>query len=197
VFGPHYALLWGRHELLKSLPGINHFFIGVDVLPYKLQPGNVNFELSWGCVGIADYLDEAGARMGQVGTGSTRRQRMQAAFDAFARHEDALAERLLAWLATQPGVRIIGRPAVNNGDRMPTIGFVVAGQRSEDIVRAVDPRGIGIRFGDFYARHLCEALGLNAAHGGVVRVSIAHYNTAEEIDRLIAALSAALSSSAS
>ncbi|MEI6738567.1 MAG: aminotransferase class V-fold PLP-dependent enzyme, partial [Pseudomonadota bacterium] len=48
VFGPHYAVLWGRRELLLSLPSLNHHFIGPEVLPYKLQPGNVNFELSWG-----------------------------------------------------------------------------------------------------------------------------------------------------
>ncbi len=191
VFGPHYALLWGRHELLRSLPGINHFFIGQDALPYKLQPGNVNFELSYGCVGIADYLADMGTLFGSTGS---RRERMQVAFDVFARHEDMLAGRLLAWLSTRANIRIVGRPKVTNGDRMPTISFVVHGMHSEDIVRAVDPHGIGIRFGDFYARHLCEALGINAAHGGVVRVSIAHYNTPVEIDRLIAALESTLHS---
>lgn len=189
VFGPHYALLWGRHELLKSLPGINHFFIGADVLPYKLQPGNVNFELSYGCVGIADYLADMGTLFGSTGS---RRERMQVAFDAFARHEDALAERLLAWLSSNANIRVIGRPEVKNGERMPTISFVFHGKRSEDIVRAVDPHGIGIRFGDFYARHLCEALGINAAYGGVVRVSIAHYNSMQEIERLIEALESAI-----
>jgi len=189
VFGPHYALLWGKHELLKSLPGINHFFIGADVLPYKLQPGNVNFELSHGCVGIADYLVDMGTLFGATGS---RHERMQVAFDAFARHEDVLAERLLAWLASNANIRIIGRPEIRNADRMPTISFVVQGTRSEDIVRKVDAHGIGIRFGDFYARHLCEALGINAAHGGVVRVSIAHYNSMQEIDRLIAALESAI-----
>ena len=189
VFGPHYALLWGRHELLKSLPGINHFFIGADVLPYKLQPGNVNFELSHGCVGIADYLADMGALFGKNGS---RRERMQHAFDVFARHEDVLAAQLLAWLASNANIRIIGRRTVTNGDRMPTISFVVNGKRSEDIVRKVDAQRIGIRFGDFYARHLCEALGINATYGGVVRVSIAHYNTEAEIDRLIAALQSAI-----
>ncbi|MDX2220553.1 MAG: cysteine desulfurase-like protein [Burkholderiales bacterium] len=189
VFGPHYALLWGRHELLKSLPGINHFFIGPDVLPYKLQPGNVNFELSHGCAGIAEYLVDMGTSFGASGS---RRERMQHALDVFARHEDVLAERLLAWLATNANIRVIGRPEVRSGDRMPTISFVVHGKRSEDIVRAVDPHGIGIRFGDFYARHLCEALGINAAYGGVVRVSIAHYNSMQEIDRLISALESAI-----
>ena len=189
VFGPHYAVLWGRRDLLLSLPGLNHHFIGPEVLPYKLQPGNVNFELSYGCAGIADYLVEIGS---QLGAGGSRRQRMQAAFDAFAKHEDSLAEKLLAFLRGKKNVRIIGHDRVVNGDRMPTISFVVAGKHSEAIVRHVDKFNIGIRFGDFYAKRLIEALGLQA-QGGVVRVSMAHYNTAEEIDRLIAHLDEVIS----
>ena len=181
VFGPHYAVLWGRRELLLSLPSLNHHFIGPEVLPYKLQPGNVNFELSWGCAGIADYLQDMGTAMGAVGP---RRQRMQMAFDSFQQHEDALAERLLSYLRDKRGVRIIGHTDVVNGNRMPTISFVVAGQHAETIVRYMDKFNIGIRFGDFYARRLIEALNLQT-QGGVVRVSMAHYNTAEEIDRLI------------
>ncbi|MEO8383714.1 MAG: cysteine desulfurase-like protein [Betaproteobacteria bacterium] len=184
VFGPHYAVLWGCRELLLSLPSLNHHFIGPEVLPYKLQPGNVNFELSWGCAGIADYLDAVGTSIGAPGN---RRQRMQSAFDAFARHEDVIAEKLLAYLRSKSAVRIIGHDRVDNGNRMPTISFVVKGQHSETIVRHADTCAIGIRFGDFYARRLIEALGLQA-QGGVVRVSMAHYNTAEEIDRLIACL---------
>ena len=68
---------------------------------------------------------------------------------------------------------------------------MVAGRMSESIVRHVDQFRIGIRFGDFYARRLIEALGLDA-QGGVVRVSIAHYNTAQEIDRLIHHLDAVI-----
>jgi cysteine desulfurase family protein (TIGR01976 family) len=188
VFGPHYAVLWVQRELLLSLPSLNHFFIGTDVIPYKLQRGNVNYELSWGCAGIADYLRNVGTELGATGSD---RARMQAAFDAFARHEDALAEQVLGMLRERPGVRIIGLPSVSAGERVPTISFVAEGRRSEDIVRQVDTHGIGIRFGDFYARHLIEALGLQA-HGGVVRVSIAHYNTAEEITRLLGALEEAL-----
>ena len=188
VFGPHYAVLWVRRELLLSLPSLNHFFIGADVIPYKLQRGNVNYELSWGCAGIADYLRDVGTELGATGSD---RARMQAAFDAFARHEDALAEQVLGLLRERPGVRIIGLPSATAGERVPTISFVAEGRRSEDIVRHVDTHGIGIRFGDFYARHLIEALGLQA-HGGVVRISIAHYNTAQEIQRLQVALDEAL-----
>jgi cysteine desulfurase family protein (TIGR01976 family) len=181
VFGPHYAVLWGRRELLLSLPSLNHYFIGPEVLPYKLQPGNVNYELSYGCIGIHEYLCETGSALGAVGT---PRQRMQAAFDAFARHEDALAERLLGWLRGNKRVRIVGRDAADGGRRVPTISFVVADTPSESIVRHTDRFGIGIRFGDFYAKRLIEALGLQG-QGGVVRVSMAHYNTPAEIERLI------------
>ena len=188
VFGPHYAVLWGRRELLLALPSLNHHFIGPEVLPYKLQPGNVNFELSWGCAGIVEYLDAVGTSIGASGT---RRQRMQSAFDAFASHEDAIAEKLLTFLLSKSEVRIIGHAKVDNGNRMPTISFVVKGRHSETIVRHADKFNIGIRFGDFYARRLIEVLGLQA-QGGVVRVSMAHYNTVEEIDRLITCLDEAI-----
>ncbi|MFO0215749.1 MAG: aminotransferase class V-fold PLP-dependent enzyme, partial [Burkholderiales bacterium] len=184
VFGPHYAVLWGKRDLLLALPSLNHHFIGADVLPYKLQPGNVNFELSYGCAGIGDYLVAMGEALGAPGT---PREKMQAAFDVFARHEDTLAEMLLSYLRSKKHIRIIGRDRVTNGDRMPTISFVVDGKQSEAIVRHVDQSGIGIRFGDFYAQRLIDASGIRQ-RGGVVRVSIAHYNSADEISRLIDAL---------
>ncbi len=184
VFGPHYAVLWGRRELLLQLASLNHYFIGNDVLPYKLQPGNVNYELSYGCIGIQDYLVNVGTQLGHTGTA---RQKMQASFDAFERHENALAETLLVYLLTKPQVQIVGLPTTAGQRRMPTISFIVRGTASRRLVEAMDKHGIGIRFGDFYAKRLIESLGL-APQGGVVRVSIAHYNTAHEISRLISHL---------
>jgi selenocysteine lyase/cysteine desulfurase len=171
---------------MLELPSLNHFFIGTEVLPYKLQPGNVNYELSYGCIGITDYLLDVSARLGAQGS---ERERMQAAFDAFEVQEDWLAERLLAFLRQREGVRIIGKAHCRG--RVPTISFVVEGVQSEAVVRRVDEHRIGIRFGDFYARRLIEALGLVQV-GGVVRVSLAHYNTQEEVDRLITALDQAI-----
>jgi cysteine desulfurase family protein (TIGR01976 family) len=187
VFGPHYAVMWVQRELLRGLPSLNHYFIGPEVMPYKLQPGNVNYELSYGCIGIHDYLCSVGTQLGAQGSS---RQKMQAAFDAFEQHEQALGERLLQWLRGQRGVRIIGDDHMS-AHRVPTISFVVGGRMPEAIVRHVDTFGIGIRHGDFYAKRLIEALGLANA-GGVVRVSMAHYNTLGEIDRLIQALEGAL-----
>ncbi|MFZ6798193.1 cysteine desulfurase-like protein [Undibacterium sp. Di24W] len=187
VFGPHYAVLWGHYELLHSLANLNHFFIAEDNLPYKLQPGNVNFELSYGCQGIAEYLVAMGTQFGGKGS---RRELMQFAFDKFEAHENFLAQRLLNFLNSKSKVRIIGMRQVfeGNASRVPTISFVVKNTQSETIVKRIDQFNIGIRFGDFYARHLIKALDLEK-HGGVVRVSIAHYNTVEEIDALIGHLS--------
>lgn len=192
VFGPHYAVLWGPFQLLHSLANLNHFFIADDNLPYKLQPGNVNFELSYGCQGIADYLVSIGEQFGGSGN---RRQLMQFAFDKFEAHENYLAQRLLDFLNTKSNVRIIGMPQVHQGEksRVPTISFVLENTLSETIVKHIDQFNIGIRFGDFYARHLIKALDLEK-HGGVVRVSIAHYNTVEEIDLLISHLNTILPS---
>ena len=112
VFGPHYAVLWGRRELLLQLASLNHYFIAPETIPYKLQPGNVNYELSYGCAGIADYLVGVGEWLGHCGT---RRQKMQCAFDAFEVHENTLAARLLAYLATKPQVRVIGLASTASG----------------------------------------------------------------------------------
>jgi cysteine desulfurase family protein (TIGR01976 family) len=188
VYGPHYAVLWGERNFLLSLPTLNHDFIGPEVIPYKLQPGNVNFELSYGCIGISDYFIQVGKDLGAEGT---NRQCMQLAFEHFAQQEDKLSEKLLGFLRSKSAVRILGFDQVENRNRMPTIGFVVEGKQSEDIVLFLDQYNVGVRFGDFYARRLIETLGA-LPYGGVVRVSLAHYNTEEEVDFLIEKLELAL-----
>jgi len=175
VFGPHQAVLFGKRALLDGLSTINHAFI-TDV-PYKLQPGNVNFELSHGVTGIYAYMDALGGK--------------ERAFAAIAAHEARLATRLLDGLSSLRGVRIHGEPTGDQARRVPTVSFSVEGRAPEAIVRRVDPHGIGIRHGDFYAKGLVDELGLGA-RGGVVRVSAAHYNTLEEIDRVVEALGPAI-----
>ena len=187
VFGPHHAVLWGRRELLLELASLNHYFVSRDTIPYKLQPGNVNYELSYGCIGIRDYLVDVGRRLGS--TGSAREQ-MQCAFDAFEAHENQLAQRLLDYLRGKRAVRVIGHASSDSG-RVPTVSFVVHERMSEPVVRHLDRFNIGIRFGDFYAKRLIEALDLHS-RGGVVRVSIAHYNTLGEMERLIRHLDEAI-----
>jgi selenocysteine lyase/cysteine desulfurase len=186
VYGPHHALLYGKYAQLLELENLYHYFIANDRIPYKLQPGNPNYELSYGAIGIADYLSELGARAG-ASAGASPRAQMEGAFAAIADHEEALAHRLLRYLSTRPRVRVIGAATADQAVRVPTISFVVDGLDSETIVRHIDTLQIGIRFGDFHSRRLVERLDLSRHHGAV-RVSMVHYNTVEEIDRLIQGL---------
>ena len=179
VFGPHYALLYGRKALLDALPGVNFDFIRRGA--YRFQPGNLNVELAWGMTGVPVYL-EALAR--HHGCDVSGRAAWDRAFSLIAVHEAVLAERFLAFLRGKDRARIIGAASSAAADRVSTISFVVEGMRSDEIVTAVDRHGIGIRFGDFYAVDLIDDLGLRERNG-VVRVSLVHYNTSAEVDRLI------------
>ncbi|MBC8066048.1 MAG: aminotransferase class V-fold PLP-dependent enzyme, partial [Chlorobia bacterium] len=94
--------------------------------------------------------------------------------------------RFLEFLGSKPGVRVIGR-AVPGPTRLPTMSFVhnsLAPQAISDVAVAA---GIGMRCGNFYSVRLLERMGIDPA-AGVARASFAHYNTVEEVDRLIAAL---------
>lgn len=182
VYGPHHAALFGRYDLLRDhAANINHYFYGEDRVPNKLEPGNPNYELAFGCVGVIDYLEGFAQAHGVAGTG---RPAVEAAFEIFADHEQVLSERLLTYLRTRNDITIIGSRSGDKADRVPTISFIVEGQSSEALVRQVDPSGIGIRFGDFHSKRLVNSLELSSGDG-VIRVSAVHYNTVAEIDRLI------------
>ncbi len=184
VYGPHMAMLFARREAFLELGIANHFFYSPADIPGKLEPGNANYELTWGSAGVLDYLEAFGAR---VAPGSPGRESRDAAWTAIAAHEERLADRLLGFLRGRDDVAIIGRPEADRARRVPTISFVHQSLPSSAIVGAVDPHDIGIRYGHFYAYRLIEELGL-LKQDGVVRVSMAHYNQLEEVDRLIAVL---------
>ena len=179
TYGPHYAVLCGRHELLLGAPGINHFFIPQDDVPHKFQPGNVNYELSYGMTGLTDYLELLSQHHDNCGVSGV--------FDRVAHHEAKLATRFLDFLASKSTVRVIGDPGADPDVRVPTISFVVEGTASDEVPPIADAHHIGIRWGDFYARRLIDNLGLSEQNG-VVRVSMVHYNTSDEIDKLISVL---------
>lgn len=184
TYGPHFAVLYGKYDKLLELDGLYHYFYGRDKVPMKLEPGNTNYELAWGSAGIVDYLDALGGSTGD-------RAAISRAFDDIAFHEAALAERLLTYLRGRNDIRIIGHRTGAAAQRVPTIAFKIEGRDSAAIVRETDRHGVGIRFGDFHSRRLIEHLGL-AGDNGVVRVSMVHYNSLEEVDRLIGGLDHAL-----
>lgn len=183
VYGPHYALLYIRQNQLDELPAINHFFIGNSEGAYKLQPGNVNYELSYGCTGITDYFDLLYSSHFEE-KNENLHFRIQKVFDLIALHEEDLAKPLLEFLRNKKGVRIIGNTSADKNKRVPTIAFSVDGVKSSEIPLKVDPSKIAIRWGDFYARRLIIDLGL-FEWDGIVRVSMVHYNTMGEVERLI------------
>ena len=191
VFGPHQGLLYGKRERLLSLGSINHLTIPEDAIPYKLLPGSLNYELAHGLPAILAHLTELGGSAGE-GESAAGRQALDAGFQAIARHEERLTRTLLSYLAGKRGVRIVGVPEADRERRVATVSFAVDGRNAGEIPPVTDRHRIGIRYGDFQSRRLITDLGL-LERQGVVRVSMAHYNTTEEIDRLIERLDEALS----
>lgn len=190
TYGPHYALMYGKYDLLLELDTLYHYFYGKDKVPGKLEPGNPNYELAYATCGIVDYLCEHAARLGE--TGSVR-QKIERAFEAITEHEDLLTERLLSYLRSRNDCRIVGEAVNRDSKRVPTISFRFDGRDAAQICRAIDAEKIAIRFGDFHSRRLAEYLDLTD-HNGMLRVSMVHYNTLEEVDRLTAAFDRILSS---
>ncbi|NJL86767.1 MAG: cysteine desulfurase-like protein [Leptolyngbyaceae cyanobacterium SM1_1_3] len=188
VYGPHHALLYGKHQHLLPLPSFNHSFIGKADLPYKLQPGGANYELSYSTLGILDYLEQ----LVPDDNALTQRDRLSYAFDSISAYEEMLSDRLLSFLLSQPQVKVIGETRCDRQIRVPTVAFTVTDVDSATVPPRLEPYHIGIRSGDFYAKRLIQDLGL-AAQNGVVRVSLVHYNTLEECDRLIEQLEPLLS----
>jgi len=186
TYGPHLALLFGRHDRLLEARSQNHFFFGEDELPYKLEPGGVPHELAASLPAVPEYLLELESRLPGGGAGEER-ERLARAFDAIAAHEAALVEPLLAFLRGRRGVRIVGEPTADPSRRVPTVAFTVDGRDASEIPAALDAAGVAIRYGHFYAHRAIEAMGL-LARNGVVRVSLVHYNTPAEVARLLEAL---------
>ena len=180
VCGPHVGALFGRHEVLERARSQNHFFVPEDAVPYKFEPGNVNHELVASLPAIPEYLEALDIHHGGAGE-------LAGAWSLVEQHECALVDPLLHFLEEHPRIRILG--PVSSEQRAPTVSFVVEGRRSSEIPPLLDERGVAVRFGHFYAYRLIRRLGL-LDRDGVVRVSMAHYNSPEEVERLIDGLEA-------
>ncbi len=192
TYGPHYALMYGKYDLLLELDTLYHYFYGKDKVPGKLEPGNPNYELAYSTCGIVDYLSTLGEQAGETGS---IRQKIEAGFAAITAQENLLTEKLLGYLRSRNDCQIVGQAYNRDGTRVPTIAFRIDGREAGEICRAMDGEKIAMRFGDFHSRRLAEYLGLTD-HGGMLRVSMVHYNTVEELDRFTAALDRILSGDA-
>ena len=190
IFSPHMGFLWGRHEALVRLPTFREDFIP-DEPPGKLEAGTFIYENVAGMAAAIEYLAELGravtGRGGPAAAGSIRED-CRAAMGAIRRYEQGLSGELLGRLR-DCGAQIYGlREEAQLTGRVPTFCFNLPGIPPSAVTQAAADAGIGVRDGHMYAPRLMRRLGL-AVESGAVRVSLAHYNTVDEISRLGAVLS--------
>jgi selenocysteine lyase/cysteine desulfurase len=103
-------------------------------------------------------------------------------------YERALVERLINGLLAIPGLTFYGiKDPARFAQRVPTVAIRIAGHSPRDLASYLGERGVFTWDGNYYALNLSERLGVEPS-GGMLRIGLVHYNTAEEVDRLLAAL---------
>ncbi len=124
-------------------------------------------------------------------------QALDRAFSAIAEHEAALAAPLLEMLRRTRGITVLGGadPELRKRRGVPTVAFSIEGRHAAELATALERDRVAIRWGHFYAYRAIEALDLHG-RGGVVRASMAHYNTAADVERLVGSLQRAIGAAA-
>jgi selenocysteine lyase/cysteine desulfurase len=175
-YGPHVGILYGRKDRIEALD-LPRLLPAPDTAPERLETGTQNHEGIVGAGAAVDFL--AG-----LGTGANRRARLASAFSALHDRSAQLFGSMWEALSKEPRVRLYGPPPTAR--RTPTLSFTVSGMDAETVARRLAERGLFLSHGDFYAPTVLERLGVLDA--GLVRAGCACYTTAEEVERLIAAV---------
>ncbi len=183
-FGPHLGVLWGRRARLESLPAYK-LRPAPDDLPGRWMTGTQSHEAICGALAAVEYLAELGRQVEPSAAG--RRPALVAAYRAIGAYERQLAGRLISGLGELARVKLYGIAAADRlGERVPTVAIRHDRLAPAALAEYLDARGIFVWHGNFYALPLTEALGLEPE--GLVRIGLLHYNTAAEVERLLAAL---------
>lgn len=183
-FGPHMGILWGRRELLQQTFGYKVRAVGED-LPHKFETGTLSHEGMAGCLGAIEYLE-------QFGTGATRAAKLKSAWDVMVSYEHGISAQLISGLRQVKGLTIRGVTSANAMHRrVPTVSFTVDGVHPEKLAKHFARENIFVWSGHNYALEPINKMGL-MDKGGVLRVGLAHYNTAAEVDQLLGSLTRAL-----
>jgi cysteine desulfurase family protein (TIGR01976 family) len=192
-FGPHLGVLYGRYDLLEMLSARKVRPAG-DAPPDKFETGTANFEAICGAAAVVEYLASVGRRFGggyrdEYSLYEGRRKDLKAGMAAIRACERDLCRKLVAGLGEIEGLRIYGilDPA-EFAHRVPTVSFTMDGLAPGEIARQLDKKNIFVWDGNFYAPTVTERLGLEG-RGGMVRIGLCHYNTSEEVDAFLGALS--------
>ena len=183
-FGPHIGVLWGRKELLQQTFGYKVRAVGEE-LPHKFETGTLSHEGVAGCLGAIEYLE-------QFGSGSTRAAKIKSAWDVLAAYERGITLQLIDGLRRVKGLTIRGVTSANAMHRrVPTVSFTIDNVHPEKLAKHFARDNIFVWSGHNYALEPINRMGL-MEQGGVLRVGLAHYNTAAEVDQLLGSLDRAL-----
>ena len=171
-YGPHAGILWGRFDLLETLP-FPKLLPAPDTAPERVETGTQNHEAIAGIIATVDFLASIG------GVSGTRRERLARAFAAM--HEEGARFTKMMWdaLSALPRVRLYG--AAPGQPRTPTISFNIDGMKADDVARALAADGLFASSGDFYAATVCERYEVDS----LVRIGCACYTTENDVRRLI------------
>jgi selenocysteine lyase/cysteine desulfurase len=181
-FGPHLGALYGKADVLDGLPAFK-----VRPAHDRFETGTAAFESIAGTLAATDYLRDIGRRYGSP-PAADRRSELVAGMSAIVEYERALVTRLIDGLEAIPDVTIHGiTDNARFADRVPTVSISIDGVHPREAAEELGRRGIYVWDGDFYATGLIERLG-KADTGGILRLGLVHYNTAEEADRALEAV---------
>lgn len=183
-FGPHQGVLWGKAEILSGIEAYKVRPADPNPPGHRFETGTPSFEAQGGVLGTIEYLDWLG---GHFSDANSRPERLRAAMTACIAYEQDLGERMLAGLRAIPGVKLWGRPTMEG--RVPTFAITIEGHHPDAVAQRLAEQDIFVWSGHFYAVEVIARLGLEEA-GGLIRIGLCHYSTAEEVDRLLAALAA-------
>jgi cysteine desulfurase family protein (TIGR01976 family) len=179
-FGPHAGVLYGRADVLDSLPTLK-----LTPAHDRFETGTQNHEGQAGVIAAVGYLAGVGVSHGGASPSAPLGERVRSAMTAIRGYEMELYRRLVDGLEAIDGLRLYG--ITDRGrfaDRTPTAALTIDGHAPRAITEALGRDGIATWDGDFYATGLIKRLGL-AESGGVVRIGLTHYNTVEEVDRVL------------
>jgi cysteine desulfurase family protein (TIGR01976 family) len=184
-FGPHTGALYGKRQ---HLMGFRPYKVRPcsDQLPDRWESGTQVHELIAGIGAAVEYIAEVGRRNDP--SVKTRREALSAAYRATVPYERRLITRLIEGLQAIPGLRIYGiTDPKRYEERCSTLSFRIGSHNPAAIAKFLGDRGIFTWNGNYYAINLTERLGVES-QGGMLRIGLVHYNTLEEVERLLSAL---------
>jgi len=184
-FGPHLGILFGKREQLQRLRPYKLRACS-EQLPDRWETGTQNHECLAGLIAAVEYIADVGHHHDP--STRTRREAILAAYGLFQQHERELMEQLINGLLAIPGITLYGiKDPKQFNWRTPTVAIRLEGYTPRELAAQLGERAIFTWDGNYYAINLTERLGVETT-GGFLRIGLTHYNTSEEVERLLVEL---------